>query len=265
VYGPVPKVHADAARLAQVFINLLINAVQALDESKAASNRVEVRTSTTGEGWAVVEIRDTGYGIPPENMSRIFDPFFSTKPIGSGSGLGLSICHGIVSALGGRIEVESELGRGSSFRVVLPPDRTEPAISEPARDERPKHVRGRVLVIDDERLILTTIRRTLSSTHDVEVASSADVAMARIEHGEAFDLMLCDLMMPGMGGIELYEKMKTFAPAMVGRMAFLTGGAFTPRARAFLESSDVPWIEKPFEVRELSRFVDELVAKSRAR
>jgi len=119
-YGELPPIQATESRLAQLFLNLIINAAQAIPEGGDV-NANEVRITTRHEGsWGVVEIKDTGVGIAPEHLHRLFDPFFTTKPVGVGTGLGLSICHGIVSGLGGRITVESELGRGTIFRVFLP-------------------------------------------------------------------------------------------------------------------------------------------------
>ena len=119
-YGRTPRVVADEARLGQVFINLLVNAAHAIPEGTAADNEIGITTSTDAEGRAVVEIRDTGVGIPAHLRARIFDPFFTTKEIGEGTGLGLSISHEIIAALGGLIEVTSELGKGTTFRVMLP-------------------------------------------------------------------------------------------------------------------------------------------------
>ncbi len=120
-FDEVPLVAADESRLGQVFLNLLINAAQAIPPAQVHANLVRVATYTDAKGRAVVEVRDSGSGIPPENLARIFDPFFTTKPLGVGTGLGLSICHGIVSSLGGEIDVESEVGKGTVFRVCLPP------------------------------------------------------------------------------------------------------------------------------------------------
>jgi PAS domain S-box-containing protein len=119
-YGLTPRVVADEARLGQVFINLLVNAAHAFPEGNSADNEISITTSTDAEGRAVVEVRDTGCGIPAHLRARIFDPFFTTKEIGKGTGLGLSISHEIIAALGGLIEVSSELGKGTTFRVMLP-------------------------------------------------------------------------------------------------------------------------------------------------
>ncbi|WP_224364977.1 two-component system sensor histidine kinase NtrB [Hyalangium versicolor] len=120
-YGEVPAIYASESRLGQLFLNLIINAAQAIPEGADAKQH-EVRLTTWREGreQVVVEVKDTGVGIPPENLHRLFDPFFTTKPVGVGTGLGLSICRGIVASLGGRITVESEPGRGTSFKVFLP-------------------------------------------------------------------------------------------------------------------------------------------------
>jgi len=119
--APVPRVIADDGQLTQVFINLLINAAHAIPEGRSDDNCITVRTRTDDRGRAVVEVADSGKGMPPEVQARVFDPFFTTKDIGEGTGLGLSICHGIVSGLGGQISIDSTPGQGSVVRVVLPP------------------------------------------------------------------------------------------------------------------------------------------------
>jgi two-component system NtrC family sensor kinase len=129
-YGPVPAVQANESRLGQVFLNLIVNAAQALPEEGGDS--AEIRISMWHEeGSVVVSVQDTGKGIPEEHLSKVFDPFFTTKSVGVGTGLGLSICHGIITALGGRITVESKVGRGTTFQVFLPT-----AVPPPAEEER---------------------------------------------------------------------------------------------------------------------------------
>ncbi|HET9555182.1 MAG TPA: ATP-binding protein [Anaeromyxobacteraceae bacterium] len=119
-FEPAPAVLASGRRLEQVFVNLLVNAAQAIPEGRAEENEVAVSVGPGPGGQVVAEVRDTGAGMTPEVRAHLFEPFFTTKPVGSGTGLGLAICHGIVSAHGGRIEVESAPGAGSTFRVVLP-------------------------------------------------------------------------------------------------------------------------------------------------
>lgn len=205
-----------------------------------------------------MEVRDTGAGIAPEVLGRLFDPFFTTKPAGVGTGLGLSICHGIVTALGGDLSVESQSGRGSTFRVALPPApapaeasvRSAPAVEPSAR-------RGHILVVDDDARVCGAVRALLAPEHDVEVVTSASEALDRMGAGERFDLILSDLMMPAMTGMDLHTELERIAPAQAARMIFMTGGAFTPRERAFLARVANPRLEKPFAPQGLQRFVRE--------
>jgi PAS domain S-box-containing protein len=119
--GPTPFIDAPASSLSQVVVNLLRNATEAIAPGNVEANEIRVVTATDAAGRAVIEIHDTGSGIPPKALSHIFDPFFTTKPIGTGVGLGLSVCHNLVAEMGGEIAVTSEEGRGSTFRVTLPP------------------------------------------------------------------------------------------------------------------------------------------------
>jgi PAS domain S-box-containing protein len=255
-YGNAPLVEADESRLAQVFINLLVNAAQAVPEGHTDRNEIEITTSTDSGGYAVVTIRDTGTGIEPAIMGRIFDPFFTTKPVGSGTGLGLSICHGIVTGLGGEIEVETELGSGTTFRVLLPPARRPPATPVPL--SRPAALptrRGAVLIIDDDPLVAGSLRRVLCQAHDITVVSDGREAIQRIVGGQHFDLVLCDLMMPEMSGMALFEELGKIAPRLADRIVFITGGAFTPEAKRFLEEHETRVVEKPFELGALRALV----------
>lgn len=258
-YMPVPPVEANEARLGQVFLNLVVNAAQAIREGDAEHNQIRIVTRPLGEASVVVEVRDTGSGIPPENLPRIFDAFFTTKPAGVGTGLGLSICRRIVASLGGKLEVESEPGKGSVFRLTLPrarreaqPPRRPPANAAPSR-------RGRVLVVDDEPLITNAIGRSLALEHDVVLAAAAGEALSRVLSGERFDVILCDLMMPQMTGMDLHAALETHAPDQAARMVFLSGGAFTPAAHSFLDAVPNQRFEKPFDTRQLLALVSDRV------
>ena len=258
----VPKIMGDEGRLGQLFLNLLINAAQGIAEGAAEKNSIKVRVRVEPVGWVRIEISDTGVGIPADVLPRIFDPFFTTKPIGVGTGLGLSICHAIVTDLGGRIEVESQEGRGSTFRVLFPvapidavATQTTAKVAEPTRSNK----RGRVLVIDDEPLILKVVSSILAREHDVTSELRAESALERVRGGARFDAIVCDLMMPDMTGIELYEKLREIAPEQAAVMLFVTGGAFTAKAREFLDRAPHPTIEKPFEAEVLSKRVREVV------
>jgi PAS domain S-box-containing protein len=243
----VPLVDGSEHRLGQVFLNLLINAAQAIPEGHPEENEIRAVARLQDDGRVAIEISDTGCGIAPDAVGRIFDPFFTTKPAGVGTGLGLSICHGIVGALRGELLVESEPGKGSTFRVILPP--SSHAQAEPEAAVRPPDdvPRSRILVIDDEPLVGSAMKRLLASQHEVVIETAARQALERMERGERFDMVFCDLMMPEMSGMELYEAMAQVHPELARRMVFITGGAFTTRAREFLERTASPHLDKPFD------------------
>src|SRR5580700_4465812 len=206
----VPPVMGNAARLGQVFLNLLLNAVQALAEDEGLQHEIRVVVTSMNDS-VIVEVHDTGVGVAPEVRGRIFEPFFTTKPIGRGTGLGLAICHGIVAAHGGDIAVDSEPGKGSCFRVQLPamPGARLGAESEPPA---PLATRARVLIVDDEPNIGASIQQLLKADHDAETLTDARDAYARILAGERYDLILCDVLMPRMDGPALYRAVRKCAP-----------------------------------------------------
>jgi signal transduction histidine kinase len=262
-YGEVPPVQGNEARLGQVFLNLIVNAAQALPEGRADKNEIRVVTRSDGRGQVMVEVHDTGCGIPPTILPRIFDPFFTTKDVGVGTGLGLAICHRIVTGLGGSISVESEVGKGTTFRTILPAAAEEPAPAVDAPAPNTAGRRGRVLVIDDEPTLGLSIRRLLVREHDVSVITSAREGIERIRSGERFDVILCDLMMPEVSGIELHAQLVQLAPQQAERIVFMTGGAFTPRARTFLDHARNPRLEKPFDINNLRAIVESLLRETR--
>jgi PAS domain S-box-containing protein len=262
-FGAVPHVSGQGGKLGQVFLNLLLNAAQAIPEGHASSNEVVISTRTDERGRAVIEVRDTGAGIAPEVLPRILDPFFTTKSVGKGMGLGLSICHGIVSSLGGEIEVESKVGVGSTFRVILPSSAPEPRVAMPS-SAPPAVGEGRMLVVDDEPMFGWTMARMIDGSHEVVVETAARSALARIVAGERFDVILCDLMMPDMTGMEFHDALRRDAPEQTARIVFTTGGAFTEAARSFLERVPNARLAKPFTKRELETIVASVVAQSSA-
>jgi PAS domain S-box-containing protein len=260
-FEPVRPVWANEARLEQVVINLLLNAAQAVPEARAEHNEIRVTVRPDAEGRAVLEIVDNGEGVAPDVLSRIFDPFFTTKPVGVGTGLGLSICHGIVTTLGGQIAAYSEPGLGATFRVVLPTVDFPEEEAPPAPSPRPVIAsarRARVLVVDDEPPIANTMRELLELEHDVVAATSAREALALVGAGADFDVIFCDLMMPGLSGVDLYERLRALRPGIERKIVLMTGGAFTSRATAFLASVDNRRIEKPFSLDLVERIVREM-------
>ncbi len=241
----VPPVLASESRLAQVFLNLLVNAAQAVPEGRTEENAITVSVRSGKEHRVVVEVRDTGCGIPPENRRRIFDPFFTTKPPGVGTGLGLAICHGIVSALGGEIDVESEVGRGSTFRVSLPTAAGGAPVEPETPLPGPPPRRARILVVDDEPLFCRTMERLLRSEHEVVSATDPRQALRRVRGGEHFDAVLSDLVMPGMSGMDLHAEIAKFSPELGERTIFVTGGAFTQAASEFAARWPDRVLDKP--------------------
>ncbi|MCK6569800.1 ATP-binding protein [Myxococcota bacterium] len=264
--GGVPLVSGQESRLVQVLVNLLTNAAQAIPAGAPEQNRIEVETAVSTEGMVVVSVTDTGSGIAPEHVARLFDPFFTTKPVGEGTGLGLSICHGIVTGLGGEIRVSSQPGAGSRFEVWLPPRpadvSTTGAVPEPVLQSPIPDAAPRVLVVDDEPRIAASISRLFAREMHVQGEASARRALARLGDDPMFDAVVCDLMMPEMGGIELYEEIRHRWPKLARRVVFLTGGAFTPEAAAFLEAVPNPVLSKPFDPEELRAAIEGVLRRS---
>ena len=245
----LPPLEGNAQRLEQVFLNLLVNATQALPDGRP-DNEIRVRLHRAGEDQVVVEVRDNGPGIAPEVLPRIFDPFFTTKNVGVGMGLGLSICHGIVTDHGGSMTVDPQLpGGGACFRVTLPVRKrlaeAAPAAPQLLPAPAPATGRRRVLVIDDEPVLANIIARMLRHEYQVEVVIDARVALERLLQ-EPHDVVLCDLMMPAMTGMDLYEEVTRHRPELGDRFVFMTGGAFTDRASEFLSRVPNDRIDKPF-------------------
>jgi CheY-like chemotaxis protein len=242
-----------------VFLNLLINAAQAIPEGAEASNEIRVSTATDAAGRAVVAVRDTGKGMTRDVRERIFEPFFTTKPTDEGTGLGLAISHQIVAALGGEIVVVSEPGQGSELSVVLPAARPAPITGPIPVVPEPSTRRGRVLIVDDEPVIVRTLSRVLKAEHDITVADDSRDALARIAAGERFDVILCDLMMPEMSGMALHAELMRLDPEVAQRMVFLTGGASTPSAREFVARVPNVILEKPFSAADLNALLRQRV------
>jgi len=263
---PVPAVLGNGAQLSQVFLNLLVNALQSLEEAPLGSGEIRVRTGTDERGRVVVEVADTGSGIPPEHLHRIFDPFFTTKPVGLGTGIGLALCHSTIKAMNGEILVESTLGAGSRFRVLLPSagDVTEVSPAPISSDAVRRTVAPqRVLVLDDDRAVGEALRQGLPQ-HDVTVVSSAQAGLDAVK-GKAFNVILCDVMMPVMTGIDFYEALARIDPSQLNRVVFITGGVLTESARRFLDAHAVPCLEKPVSLEQLEDVVARLAQSSAPR
>jgi CheY-like chemotaxis protein len=235
------------AQLSQVFLNLLVNAAQALGEA-SPRNLVEIRAREVGDSLEVI-VRDTGCGIPEEMLARVFDPFFSTKGREKGTGLGLTISRQIVVDHGGELAVSSVVGEGTTFTVRLP--RAIGAAVEAPASPRPPEVsstrRARLLLIDDEQLILRSLRRVLGQDHEVHAVESGEEALELLARRERFDLILCDLLMPSMSGMELHQRACAIDPELDACFVFMSGNAFTDESSEFASAMRGRILNKPFD------------------
>lgn len=259
---------ADPVALGQVVWNLVLNANQALPKEYCEES--VVRVSTFDEGaFAVLRVEDNGSGIPADVMHKIFDPFFTTKPVGQGSGLGLAVTQQIVDGLGGRIEIESTVGVGTSVRVLLPLHDLQKG-SPAARSVQPegraaegaaeRSVGRAVLVIDDDRLVRRAVTAMLSRAHRVESVATVEAAVALLAAGSHFDAILCDLMMSPLNGLEFYEILADCYPDLVQRIAFITGGVISGDLQDQVLRTGRPLAYKPFARGDLLHMVEALTA-----
>jgi CheY-like chemotaxis protein len=238
---------ANEARLVQVVLNLLLNAIQALPQGDPSKHEIAVSVRDDSD-WVVVEVTDSGPGVGREDRDRIFDPFVTTKPVGVGTGLGLFVCRNVVRGLGGDVSVGERDGGGAAFRVRLPVGERAQRASDPAPHVPP--VRDvRVLVVEDDPLVARSFADRLRSEGiAVELAASAEQALGILSGGTAFDLVYCDLMMKGRTGMDFAEDIDARSPHLRERVVFMTGGAFTPRAAAFVEENAARCVDKPFDI-----------------
>jgi len=260
-YGRLPEIEASKSQMGQVFLNLLLNAANSIEEGDVENNEIRLRTSFDGDN-ILIEVQDTGCGIDPRHIEGIFEPLSRAAGHSTGEGLGLSICRIIIESYGGHIDVESEQGKGSCFRIRLPAveihkENEEPApvvVAPPSASHR-----GRILVVDDERGILSAMRRMLGRDYNLVLASSGDEGKDILASSKPFDLILCDIMMPRVTGMDLHEWLSEHDVEQSSRMVFMTGGVFTGRAQEYLSRVDNPYIEKPFDSCGLPKMIDELI------
>ena len=253
-YGAIPYVEANEVRLSQVFLNLLINAAQAIPEGEYEKHEIHITLDTSPDGRAVAEVRDSGCGMPPEVVARIFEPFFTTKDVGEGSGLGLSISRNIVQKLGGDISVKSQVGEGTTFTLHFPVagSPTPPPLAR-RKEPGPDLAGMRLLVVDDEPDVAEALTRVLSREVQVVRARDGREALDLLARGDTFDGILCDIVMPEVGGAEFHAAVVAEWPRYLGRLVFMTGGAFTEGAKVFVEHWSGPLLEKPFDPELLRR------------
>jgi signal transduction histidine kinase/CheY-like chemotaxis protein len=258
-------IKGDADQLLQVFFNLVHNAEQAI-AGHATQGEIWLACGTSGrQVWSTV--RDTGSGIAPEILDSIFDPFFTTKPVGQGTGLGLSISHGIIQRHGGAIEVESAVGRGTTMRVTLPVARAE--LAEPAEGppngtrvtpERelalppaaPRAGGWRALVLDDEPLIVEFVKEGLAACGWIAEGRTSALGLENLLREGEFDLILCDLKMPGRNGVEVLRLLRNEWPRLAGRFLVMTGNCANSDMAEGAELAGIPVLRKPFSLAQLA-------------
>lgn len=253
----LPTVWASSSKLNQVFLNLIINAAQALPDADLTKNIISVSAETAGK-YIKIDISDTGTGISTDILPHIFDPFFTTKSVGHGTGLGLSICHEIISHFKGKIEVKSTLNQGSIFSVYLPiaaevfqlPTSTHNAAENDGK---------RILIIDDEPYLLKCLLNILKNNYRPIAANGGHAAIALLkEHAGQFDALICDLQMPDMNGADLYHYVIAHYPELAKRIIFITGGLYSPLLKQFLTNVDNCLLEKPFAKEDLIHALENL-------
>ena len=253
--GTVPDVLGNKARFGQAILNLLVNAVQAIAED-AENGQVTITTRTGPLGEALISISDNGSGIRPEIRASIFEPFFTTRSRSS-TGLGLSVCHGIVASMGGSIAVESVVGTGTTISLSFPPA-AQPESDRDIASAAPLFGLDalRVLVVDDEPAIGRVLALILGADHKVTVTDGGEMGVA-CALAEEFDIVLCDLRMNDLSGADLFEKLRRDRSGLERRIVFMTGGAFTASDRAFIAKVANVVIEKPIDRSELNRAMRE--------
>jgi CheY-like chemotaxis protein len=245
----------DPGQIQQVLLNLIVNAET---EMKLAHGKGKLTITTEKSHKTIrISVKDNGPGIKPEVMDRIFDPFFTTRDVGQGTGLGLSLCYGIVAEHNGRIYAESKPGKGATFIVELPviTEVKPPKPAEPVIGESKKKNKARILAVDDEKVVRDVVKRVLSRVgHKVETVDNAADALNRIE-SHRYDLVLVDIKMPGMSGVELYKRLQKINKSLARKVIFITGDIMGADTERFLAQTKSAHIEKPFNAEQLEKAV----------
>ncbi len=256
----LPETSADPYQIQQVFINLINNARDALVTDQGAGT-LTIRTYDA-DGTIMIEFEDTGPGIPDEIINKIFEPFFTTKETGKGTGLGLSMAYGIIGEHGGTISVVNKPGKGARFTVSVPiTSAEEAAVAErvyPPGEQRP-HVSTSILVVEDEDNLAQLISEALSDEgYHVTCCNNGKTAIEKLQKNN-YDLIISDMKMPGMSGVELYQYIHKHHPEMTQKILFITGDVLGKDTQNFLKIAGHNYIEKPFEITKLLQAIYRII------
>jgi PAS domain S-box-containing protein len=268
VRGPRATVRADENQLVQIFVNLIINAADALPSGEADRRRNRIRVSTRLEDrWAVVEVADSGPGVPEAVRDTIFEPFFTTKPVGEGTGLGLFVTRNVVGGLGGSVTIGDAPEGGALFAVRLPLDGSgepaavqgqgsgpiaTPTAAAPSRARPNGASQFRALIIDDDPQVSELLRLSLEREFPAATVRAFTSGRSALEHllgGETYDVVFCDLMMGELSGMQIYEELRRAAPGRERDLVFMTGGVYDSTVGDFLAGVSNDCLDKPFDIR----------------
>jgi len=259
----LPGTMGAAGQLQQVFLNIIVNAET---EMKKAHGKGKLLVKTEAiDNTIRISFKDDGPGIAPETLDRIFEPFFTTKGVGEGTGLGLSICHGIIAEHRGCLYARSKLGHGATFIVELPviAVQEQGKLTEAVVDEAEKVTGAKILVVDDEPGVRKFLKQVLTTGgHNVETVDNAEEALERIKGGR-YDLILTDIKMPGMSGIELYKNVQKISRALARRVMFITGDVISADTMGFLSRTEAAHITKPFDIEKLVKDINHMLVENR--
>jgi PAS domain S-box-containing protein len=260
----LPGISADENQIQQVILNVIINAEQSIAAKKKAGT-IRIVTSAI-EDKIKITIADDGPGIPREMLDRLFDPFFTTKDVGQGTGLGLSVCHGIITNHGGRIYAESIVGEGATFIIELPISKgsSGKVVAAPAKLQKGIHLSAvgkKILVVDDETVIRDILARILSERgYEIDSAASGLEGLQKIENSQ-YDVYLLDMKMPGIDGKDMYDTISVKYPDLIERVIFITGDTISKSTLDFLEATGRDYFSKPLDFSKLIKTVQSTVNK----
>lgn len=256
----LPELVIDPGQMQQVFLNLIVNAEYAMKKVHGKGTLTIITEKE--DGYIRISFKDDGPGIEPAVLPRLFNPFFTTKKIGEGTGLGLSVSYGIIQEHGGSIKVESKLGKGATFIIDLPITiaSTKPEVKVPATTTTRPEKKANVLVVDDEPAVRLLIKTILNKNgHTVEECASGEKALEKLNNN-SYDIIFMDLRMPGMSGMQLYDQISNRWTDLIHRVVFVTGDTSDAVTKEFLTIHQIPFIAKPFDRKTLEEKVNAILS-----